>query len=148
MFFLDFLGGVILHWNLITSKNQFTNKKSQRKVATIRKNDAFCSCLGINYYTLRPQLGHVHTFDWNANIFVPCASFRYNFGELSFKIELKNSPSLNFQSCIRGFWWYGISVFGLFRQPVQYRKKGSGPIMSNFLGWFFKVFRVKKLKFF
>ena len=90
-FFLDFLGGVILHWNLITSKNQFTNKKSQRKVATLRKNDAFSSCLGINYYTLRPQLGHVHTFDWNANVFVPCASFWYNFGESFFKIELKKS---------------------------------------------------------
>ena len=26
------------------------------------------------------------------------------------------------------FWWYGISVFGPFRQPGQYRKKGSRPI--------------------
>ena len=94
-FFLDFLGGVILHRNLIASKNQFTNKKSQRKVATLRKNDAFCSCLGTNYYTLRPQLGHVHTFDRNAYVFVPCASFRYNFGELFFKIVTKEKPSFN-----------------------------------------------------
>ena len=41
------------------------------------------------------------------------------------------------------FWWYGISVFGPFRQPGQCRKKGSGPIMSNFLGCFFQVFVVK-----
>ena len=35
-------------------------------------------------------------------------------------------PSLNTQSCIRGFWGYGISVFGLFGQPGKYRKKKSG----------------------
>ena len=95
IFFFFNLGGVILYWNLITSKNQFTNQKSQRKVTPIGKNDAFRSCLGINYYTLRPQLGHVHTFDRNANIFVPCASFRYNFGELFFKIVTKEKPSFN-----------------------------------------------------
>ena len=105
-FFLDFLGGVILHWNLIASKNQFTNKKSQRKVATLRKNDAFCSCLGTNYYTLRPQLGHVHTFDRNAYVFVPCASFRYNFGELFFKIVTKEKPSLMFCSFHIFVFWF------------------------------------------
>ena len=31
-------------------------------------------------------------------------------------------PSLDTQSCIKGFWWYGILLFGPVGQPGQYRK--------------------------
>ena len=39
-----------------------------------------------------------------------------------------------------------LSVFGPFGQPGKYRKNKWGPIMSNFWGWFFHVFGVKKVK--
>ena len=35
-------------------------------------------------------------------------------------------------SALRGFWWYGISVFGLCGQPGQHRKTNFGSIISNF----------------
>ena len=59
-------------------------------------------------------------------------------------LQLALWPSLNTQSCIRGLLVVRDFCFGPFRQPGLYRKKGSGPIMSNFLGWFFHVFRGKK----
>ena len=62
--------------------------------------------------------------------------------------KLPSYPSQNTQSCIKGLlvWWYRISVFGTLRQPGQYWKKNSGPIMSNFWGLFFHVFRGKNVK--
>ena len=37
-------------------------------------------------------------------------------------------PSLNTQSCIKGFWWYGFLLFGPVGQPGQYILK----ISKNF----------------
>ena len=62
------------------------------------------------------------------------------FNFLLFKVH----PSINTQPALGDFWWYGISVLGPFRQPGQCIKKGSGPILSNFLGRFFHVLGGKK----
>ena len=41
--------------------------------------------------------------------------------------------------------WYGKSILGCGLWPgLVSGKKGSGPIMSNFSGWFFHVFGGKK----
>ena len=55
------------------------------------------------------------------------------------------NPSLNTQSCIRG-----LLVAHDFCFWANTEKKGSWPIMSNLLKWFFHVFRgkIKKLKYF
>ena len=44
--------------------------------------------------------------------------------------------------------WYGKSILGCGLWPGLDRgKKGSGPILSNFFGWFFQFFMGKKKKF-
>ena len=52
-------------------------------------------------------------------------------------------PSLNTQSCIRGLLVVHTGFLFLCHLGSQYRKKESGPIMSNFLGWIFHVLGVK-----
>ena len=42
----------------------------------------------------------------------------------------------------------GFLFFGRLGSRANTEKKGYGPIMSNFLGWFFHVFRGKKIFFF
>ena len=46
------------------------------------------------------------------------------------------------------FYGTGIEIWAGFGPIGSTEKKGSGPIMSNFLGWFFHVFRGKKKLFF
>ena len=45
--------------------------------------------------------------------------------------------------------WYGKSILGCGLWPgLDCGKKGSGPILSNFLGWFFQLFMGKKKNLF
>ena len=61
----------------------------------------------------------------------------------------------NYLSPVLGdFWWYGISVFGPFRQPGQDKKKGLGrtkklyKMKLNIILWYFLFFDPEKYFFF
>ena len=61
------------------------------------------------------------------------------------------TPQIREQMSGPEFFQYGKSILGSGLWPMLDRgKKGSGPILSNFFGWFFHFFVVKKIfqKFF